>query len=96
MGQGSLFGGWEATRLEISLGFHPNQHSGWVHLGTLDENGRSLTHRSITWRNERDLSGVPDMLKVVGAAWLYGTPEDVIHEGMKAVAQHLPEVKLRA
>lgn len=92
MGQGSLFGGWEATRCEISFGFHPNQHSGWMHVTYLSEHGSTVAHRHVSWRKERDLAGLPDAVKRVVNHWLYGVPEELIGELPSALSEHCPPV----
>lgn len=92
MGQGSLFGGWEATQLEVSMGFVPNKGSGWIHVATLDEEKRALSQRSVSWTKERDWSGIGDVMRGIGYWWLYGTPEAVINVVPALVDEHLPRI----
>lgn len=92
MPQGSLFGGWEATKLEINLGFVPNKHSGWLDVSYLTHEGSTVAHRSVTWRTERDLAGLPDVLREIANHWLYGVPEELIAVVPQAVRRYLDEV----
>lgn len=93
MGQGALFDGWEATQLEMSMGFVPGKGSGFIHVGTLDENKRALSHRSVTWQKERDLADIGEVVKGLAHWWLYGTPESVTESLPVLVKLHLPQIK---
>lgn len=92
MGQGALFDGWEATGLEINLGFIPGKGSGWLHVSTHDELKRTLTHRTASWRKERDLADVGEVLKGLAHWWLYGTPESVTESVPQLLTIHCPPI----
>lgn len=92
MGQGSLFDGWEATQLEVAVGFIPGKGSGFIHVSTLGEHKQTLTHRGVTWSKERDLTGVGDLMKGLAHWWLYGSPENVTEALPNLVQIHLPRI----
>jgi hypothetical protein len=92
MGQGSLFGGEESTRLELEMGFVPNKGSGWLHVGLLDQHGRALVHRNLSWTKERDLSGIGDVLRLIAQGWLYMPPEDVWGSVAMWMGEHCPPI----
>jgi hypothetical protein len=92
MGQGSLFGGWEATQLEISLGFVPGKGSGFYHVSTLGVNHETLTHKSVTWSKERDLTDAGEVAKGLVHWWLYGAPEHVTEALPNLINLHLPRI----
>lgn len=93
MGQGSLFGGWEATQLEVAVGFVPGKGSGFIHVATLGEQKQTLTQRSVTWNRERDLADVGEVLKGLGHWWLWGAPEHVTEALPNLVKLHMPQIK---
>lgn len=92
MGQGSLFGGWEACEITVKLHVGLEQRTGWATVETVGETGQVLSRNRVIWKKPRDLAGWPDVVKEVATAFLYGTPEDVSAMLSSAVRVHLPEI----
>lgn len=90
MGQGSLFGGWEAAELTLRIKIGYAQRAGQISIETADENGRRLTAHSVKWLKPRDLLDLPQLVKEVATAFQYGTPEDVAAMLQSGVKVHLP------
>ena len=77
MPQQSLFEGFEGCQLGINLELPPEKSGGLMMVSVRDEFGRMMVQRSVRWERPRDIAGLPDAVKEVVNAWLWGSERDV-------------------
>lgn len=92
MPQLSLFGGWAITDLHVHVHLDPGIAGGQISARVLDENGKQVEAHRVLWRSPRDVSDLPQVLKEVGNAFMWGEQFDVSKMLTSATRVHLPRV----
>lgn len=92
MPQPSLFEGFEGCTLSLTLRIPPNKPGGQVAVSVSDELYRVLAQQAVGWERPRDLAGLPDAVKQIVTAWLYGSERDVVEMTQTSIKAHCPRV----
>lgn len=93
MPQRTLFEGWDLTDLTIRVHLNNLKPGGTIHVELTDEMGKLAGARSVQWRKDRDVAGLPYVLQGLGEAFLWAPQLEAVAAVQVLVPKHMPEVE---